>query len=242
MTQLLISVKNLDEALLALAAKVDVIDLKDPATGALGALDLDVTKQIILKVDEQALVSATVGEGHETVDALVSDIKARHIVGVRVIKVAFSHLFKASKFFAEMLKLTKQGVKLVAVFFADEVIDLKVLSNLKKMGFYGAMIDTQDKRHALMTQKTTDFLYKFTMICKENKLRSGLAGSLRLEQFEGLLEMAPSFIGFRGGVCHDFVRQSTLSPQKVREVCDLLLLYNEHDARSNGSTFSSLHT
>ena len=41
MTQLLISVKNVKETLIALDAGVDIIDLKDPDNGALGALDVD---------------------------------------------------------------------------------------------------------------------------------------------------------------------------------------------------------
>ena len=37
MTQLLVSVKNVEETFIALDAGVDIIDLKDPANGALGA-------------------------------------------------------------------------------------------------------------------------------------------------------------------------------------------------------------
>ena len=38
MTQLLVSVKNSEEAMLVLAAGVDIIDLKDPSMGALGEI------------------------------------------------------------------------------------------------------------------------------------------------------------------------------------------------------------
>lgn len=52
MTQLLISVKNVEEALIALNCGVDIIDLKDPNIGALGALNLDTSQQILQKVHE----------------------------------------------------------------------------------------------------------------------------------------------------------------------------------------------
>ena len=47
MMRLLISVKNVEEALIALTIGVDVIDLKDPNVGALGALNLTDTQQIL---------------------------------------------------------------------------------------------------------------------------------------------------------------------------------------------------
>ncbi|MEX0712176.1 MAG: (5-formylfuran-3-yl)methyl phosphate synthase, partial [Pirellulales bacterium] len=47
MTKLLVSVRSLAEARLALAAGVDLIDLKEPARGSLGALDPAVARQIV---------------------------------------------------------------------------------------------------------------------------------------------------------------------------------------------------
>ncbi|OYV19732.1 MAG: hypothetical protein CG441_670, partial [Methylococcaceae bacterium NSM2-1] len=51
MTGMLASVNSLAEALLALSADVDIIDLKQPALGALGALDIDTVKQIVAGID-----------------------------------------------------------------------------------------------------------------------------------------------------------------------------------------------
>ena len=99
MTQLLISVKNLQEANIALAVGVDIIDLKDPNVGALGALDLDVTKEIVHLVNGYKLISATVGEQHTSIDELMFDIQVRADVGVDIIKVAVSDLFQAADFF-----------------------------------------------------------------------------------------------------------------------------------------------
>ena len=70
MTQLLISIKNAQEAKLALASGVDIIDLKDPNIGALGALDLATTKVIVDLVNGRAIVSATVGEQHSSLSEL----------------------------------------------------------------------------------------------------------------------------------------------------------------------------
>ena len=45
--KMLASVTSVDEALIALDAGVDMIDLKNPSTGALGALDPALVKDIV---------------------------------------------------------------------------------------------------------------------------------------------------------------------------------------------------
>ncbi|MGZ8935852.1 MAG: (5-formylfuran-3-yl)methyl phosphate synthase, partial [Methylobacter sp.] len=62
MTGMLASVNNLKEAALVLSANVDIIDLKQPALGALGALETDSVKKIVTWVDGRCPVSATIGD------------------------------------------------------------------------------------------------------------------------------------------------------------------------------------
>ncbi len=62
MTAMLASVRTLDEALLALAGGADIIDLKDPARGALGALDQATARNIVAAIGGRAPVSATIGD------------------------------------------------------------------------------------------------------------------------------------------------------------------------------------
>jgi (5-formylfuran-3-yl)methyl phosphate synthase len=226
MTQLLISVKNVDESLIARYAGVDVIDLKDPAVGALGALDTQIVSQIVLEIDRSALVSATVGEGHESVAALVGDIKQYASLGIDVVKMSVSELCYQEQFFTEMLKLTAQGIKLVAVFFADKTLDFNLLEVLQKSGFYGAMLDTQIKRYSLLEVQSTDVLNAFVVLCKKHHLISGLAGSVKKEHMITLLDLTPTFIGLRGGVCDKHNRASELSGSMVNELKRLLLNYN----------------
>ena len=103
MTKLLISVKNVEEAMLALAADVDMIDLKEPSVGALGALDLNISRQIVQLVSGRKLISATVGEEHRSMHALILDIQERAAIGVDIIKIAVSDFFYALGFIDEML-------------------------------------------------------------------------------------------------------------------------------------------
>ncbi len=60
--RLLVSVKNAEEAMAALAGGADLIDAKDPAAGALGAVSLDVLRDIHSTVAGLRPVSAALGD------------------------------------------------------------------------------------------------------------------------------------------------------------------------------------
>lgn len=230
MTQLLISVKSLEEALVARYADVDVIDLKDPSVGAMGALDVGIVSQVVQEINGAALISATVGEGHETVEALVGDIALYAGLGVDVVKMGVSELFLQKTFFTEMHKLATQGIQLVAVFFADKPLDLSLVIALQKSGFYGAMLDTQVKQSSLLDVQSMDMLKRFTALCERHQLVSGLAGSVNKNHLGDLLMLNPAFIGLRGGVCEKQNRMAALSQSKVVEVKTMLLNYNNSKA------------
>jgi (5-formylfuran-3-yl)methyl phosphate synthase len=237
-TALLISVKNSEEALIALDAGVDIIDLKDPNTGALGALNLAVTKDIVHLVNGRTLVSATVGEQHVSVGELLADIHLRAAVGVDIIKIAVSELIQAADFFDELAKITKTGIKIVAVFFADEALDLSLLSALKNAGFYGAMLDTKNKHLHLLHAQNLNTLHLFTQRCHQCQLKSGLAGSLQAQHIDLLLKINPTYIGFRGGVCENSQRKSALSGSKLIEL--VTMLRNGNKSRTKAQLILSL--
>ena len=62
MTRMLASVCNLEEAIRILPCGVDIIDIKDPAHGALGAVDPAVLNMIVKTVNNRVITSATIGD------------------------------------------------------------------------------------------------------------------------------------------------------------------------------------
>lgn len=242
MTQLLISVKNVQEAALVLAAGVDIIDLKEPNIGALGALDLLMTEQILAHVNGEKTVSATVGEQHANVAALVNDIQKRADIGVDIIKIAVSDLFQATDFYDEIAKLTNAGIKIVAVFFADNIINFELLPRLKQAGFYGAMLDTQHKQHDLLNLQSEQTLHLFIQACQKNQLVSGLAGSLKPQYVDLLLKINPTYIGFRGGVCENADRKSGLSQVKLSQLQNVLRNGNKNHTKAQLILSLALHS
>lgn len=227
MNQLLISVKSMEEALIASYANVDFIDLKDPSLGALGALRTETVSQIVKNLNGSAMISATVGEEHKNVASLINDIKLYANLGVDVVKIAVSDLFFNDCFFEEISKLTAKKIKLVAVFFADEIFGLELLQILARNGFYGAMLDTKLKKAPLLDLLTLAEIRKFLSTCEQWGLVAGLAGSLSQKHLNHLLELHPDFIGMRGGVCQEKDRASKLLSNKVIEAKEVLLNYNK---------------
>jgi uncharacterized protein (UPF0264 family) len=73
MTRLLVSVRNADEAEAALAGGADLIDVKEPAAGSLGAASAITIQQVIDRVAGRRPVSAACGELHDWTAAAARD-------------------------------------------------------------------------------------------------------------------------------------------------------------------------
>ncbi len=240
MTRLLISVKNVEESLRALYAGASIIDLKDPAVGALGALAAEEVEGVLAALENHALTSATVGENHNSIDALVSDIRQYAGMGVHFVKIAVSDLLLSQQFFVEMKQLTSHGIKLIAVFFADKKIDFSLIPKLQACGFCGAMLDTQRKKQSIIDLQPKHILKNFTAICKQHNLMSGLSGSVGLQHLATLIALSPDFIGMRGGVCDADNRTLALSQKKVEAANAMLLKYNSDNGFGSQSPVASL--
>jgi dihydroneopterin aldolase len=188
------------------------------------------------------LVSATVGEQHVSLSELIDDINVRAQLGVDMIKIAVSTLFYDLNFVTEMTRLTGEGMKIVAVFFADDDLDLNLLATLQKAGFFGAMLDTKNKQHDLLAVQTKKTLQLFTQLCNKHHLKSGFAGSLKPQYIDDLVKFNPTYIGFRGGACENSMRNSALSLLKVIEVRNMLCIHNKHKEKAQKSLGLSLHS
>jgi (5-formylfuran-3-yl)methyl phosphate synthase len=242
MTQLLISVKNVAEALMALDAGADIIDLKDPNIGALGALDEVICVQIVQAMNGRKLTSATVGEQHASLSELIASIEARAAIGVDIIKIAVSSLFYEDDFLVEVTKLSYSGIKITAVFFADEAMDLSLIASLQTAGFYGAMLDTRRKQGDLLAAQTQLQLQNFIALCEKYDLKSGLAGSLKPQYMDDLAKINPTYIGFRGGVCENSIRYANLSQNKVQQIANMLRQHNNLMLKAPKSFSLALHS
>ena len=216
MTGMLASVNSVEEAALVLSANVDIIDLKQPALGALGALETGLVKKIVAEIDGRCPVSATVGDLPMQPEIVFNAVKAMAETGVDYIKIGFFPDGDWLGTIEKLASLAQKNLALIAVLFADADPDFDIISALKKAGFKGVMLDTMNKGNGSLTQvmAKTD-IAQFVSLAKAHQLICGLAGSLRLEDIPELMPYQPDYLGFRGALCLQHNRIARLSEQSV---------------------------
>lgn len=228
MTGMLASVTCLEEAMLALEAGVDIIDLKNPREGALGALPLEILREVVLAVDGRRPISATVGDLPMQPALVLDRVEKTAATGVDIVKVGFVPHPEAAATIDALAPLAKQGVRLVAVLFADQAADFGWLPQVAQSGFYGVMLDTANKRdQGLLGCLPMARLRIFIETAKRFSLLSGLAGSLREGDIPSLASLAPHYLGFRGALCASCNRESSIQDGQLRHILQMLRKYNK---------------
>lgn len=218
MTFMLASVNSLDEAVMALDAQVDIIDLKQPASGALGALDVQTVKRICSYCNGQRPVSATVGDLPMQPELIADAVGAMAETGVDFIKIGFFSGGDWSGTLHKLSLLTRKYPALIAVLFADTDPDPDLVDAFQAAGFRGVMLDTMDKANGSLTDIMTPAkIEDFVLKAKSRQMLCGLAGSLRLKDIPQLIAHHPDYLGFRGALCVRHERTAQLDkPAMVR--------------------------
>ncbi len=244
MTGMLASVSNLQEAKIALQENVDIIDLKDPSQGALGAVATEVAEEVVEFVSGKCLVSATIGDLPMQARLIAEAITTMAATGVDIIKVGvFDDL--TDEVIASLQEQAIRGVKgidgkqftIVIVFFVDKGLDLEKISDLAKAGIRGVMLDTADKTkgnlRSHMQDKEIEFFVSHT---RSYGLLAGLAGSLKASDIAPLLELEPDYLGFRGALCQDHSRIQALNSSSVRIIRSLITNAKEDSVHVRAGT------
>lgn len=224
--QVLVSVNSAAEAGLVLAAGVPLIDLKDTSHGALAALDIDLSAEIVATVHAHrqkspaatTTISATVGDSCGSSSELMALIKQRLQIGVEVIKLPEA-IWADPAFQSVIEGFFAQGTKMIAVLMPASLTDAtlpKRLQLLAQQGYWGVMVDTMRKSTPLVEMVSMTDLARFVHAAKALRLKVGLAGGLTLAHAEFLSDLAPDYLGFRSGVCLDGQRANGLAAESVR--------------------------
>lgn len=232
---LLASVRSLPEAEIALAGGVDIIDLKEPAHGALGAVSHAVARDVVHMVDGALRVSATIGDLHGDPRRTVEAVRAMAATGVDIVKVGLFDESGRAEVLSVLAPLAASGIRIVVVLLVDRGLRLEV-EDVAAAGLYGAMLDTGDKHAGSLTQLLSrDQIRAFPEACRraQRRLLCGLAGSLRLEDVAVVSRGGPDYLGFRGALCHEGARAGQLSGQRVAAVCAAL---REHAVSIDGES------
>jgi uncharacterized protein (UPF0264 family) len=215
----LASVTDEHEAMACVALGADIIDAKNPAAGALGALPLDTVRAIRAAVPAHVPVSATIGDPCADVQDIVQRAKRMAATGVDIVKVGLDAALAARETVEALGAADLAQARLVAVLLADRGIDLDLVACAGEAGFAGVMLDTAGKASgALPDIIAADTLAAFIAAAHQARLFAGLAGSLRVHHVSRLLALGPDVLGFRGGLCRNGERADVIDADAVRTV------------------------
>jgi dihydroneopterin aldolase len=222
MTGMLASVTNGRELDLAIRAGVDIIDLKNPHSGALGALPIESIRSLVARCAGRCPVSATVGDLPGEAQQMTQAIHLTGECEVDYVKVGFFSRQGLDQCLQAIAALTP-SYNLVAVLFADRTPPLARLRAFADAGFRGVMLDTAGKGGGgLLEHIGLRQLQRFVTETRSLNMLSGLAGSLRLEDIPPLHALLPDYLGFRGALCEGNSRTASIAPHRLREIHDAL--------------------
>ena len=226
--KLLVSPENIEEVEIALRGGVDIIDVKNPAEGSLGANFPWVIAEANKVINGRKMLSATIGDfdykpGTAALAALGAAVSGANYIkvglyGVKTAEQALTLLDKVNR----AAKWKNPENKVVAAAYADYIrigsFPAEQLPAVgKKAGVDGVMLDT-----GIKDGKTTfefldkDTLSKFVSDGHAHGLFVALAGSLGFSHLATLKEIGPDIIGVRGCVCKTGSRDSCIDEGQVR--------------------------
>lgn len=228
MTAMLASVTGPAEAETAIAGGADIIDLKDPAAGALGALPAERVAATVAAIAGRRPASAVAGAEDLSPDALAAAVDAAAATGVAYVKVGLYGAEERQRATIAALSASARRTRLVAVLFADHFADGKrdpaaLIPALTEAGFAGVMLDTADKaRGRLLVHIDVTRLAGFVQSARGHGLIVGLAGGLESPDVPRLITLSPDFLGFRGALCAAGRRADGLDPADIAAIRALI--------------------
>lgn len=207
--RLLVSVVDAAEARIAADAGADIIDVKDPALGALGEAAPATVRAVREATPARLPVSAALGDGPFTpaVAAALAGESARS--GAIYVKLGLRETSPAAgeaALRAARASLPPEAYLVVAGFAdfaragAPRPRDLPALA--AAAGAQGCLVDTAVKDgRGLFHWLDERELAAFVEDCRARGLISALAGSLRVEDLARLAPIGPDLVGVRGAAC-----------------------------------------
>lgn len=211
--KVLISPQNVAEAIVCLSAGAEIVDVKNPDEGSLGANFPWVIHEIKSLVKGRALLSATVGDVPFKPGTISQAALGAVTAGADYVKVGLYGITNAQETYALMAAvkraadMAKREVTVVACAYADAsrigaISPLDAIIPVKEAGCDGIMIDTAIKDgKSLFAHQDIDALKKFVETARALGLLTALAGSITREHLGQLALIGPDIIGVRGAVC-----------------------------------------
>ncbi len=207
MTRLLVSVRDSNEARVALAAGVDLLDLKEPSHGALAPVAAEMAHEVVELVAGRVPVSAALGE---LTDFDVQRAEKLLSVGPSYAKLGLAGCARIATWrydWQAALSTFPAEVECVAVVYADwravaAPSPSDVLEGGIEFGCRALLIDTSNKSAGnLLDHWPLEELATFVEAARRARLLVVLGGSLGPASIEQVMPLRPDYIAVRGAAC-----------------------------------------
>jgi uncharacterized protein (UPF0264 family) len=229
--KLLVSVTDAAEARLAVAGGVDIVDVKNPAEGSLGAPAPEVIERVREEVPAELPVSVALGDlpALPGTAALAAVGAARS--GAAYVKVGLWGASTEDDAVAVLRAALAGGVPVIAGAYADaERVDARplgprsVVAAARAAGVAGCLLDTAVKDgRGLLEWLEPEVLAALVAEAHEAGLVVALAGALRAEDLPAIRDTGADIAGVRSAACRDGRRTAPIDPARIarlRELCD----------------------
>ena len=224
--KLLVSVVDAAEARLAVAGGVDIVDVKNPAEGSLGAPAPRVIAQVRDVLPPELPLSAALGDlpclpG----TAALAAVGAAHS-GAAYVKLGLWGASSASDGVA-VLRAAQDAVggdaAVIAVAYADAarvprrpLAPAELVAVARDAGVSGCLVDTAIKDgRGLLSWIAADALAELVDEAHGAGLELALAGELRAEDLPTVRATGADIAGVRSAACHEGRRAAPLDPARI---------------------------
>ena len=231
--ELLVSVINLEEAKEARLGGADILDVKNPKEGSLGANFPWIIKQISDYANGEIVVSTTIGDvpykpGTVSLAALGSAVSGSDYVKVGLYGTKnYDQALEVMNAVVRTIREYDENIVVVACGYADAYKTGSILPKdiplvAKNSDCDVAMLDTYIKDgHRLTDHMDVDELKDFVQTAHDYGLKVALAGSVNKNDVDMLKSIGCDIMGVRGCVCSGGDRNTgTINHKLVQELKD----------------------
>jgi uncharacterized protein (UPF0264 family) len=225
MTKFIVSVRNAAEAALAASAGADLIDVKEPLRGALGAADVETIEEVATLLDGRIPISAALGE----LDVAIR-LPDRLAGRIRYAKIGLAGTQPRPDWLAgwrNAIVALPPGIAPVAVAYADwksaaaPPLDA-VLEHAAGLNCRAVLLDTFSKSNGcLFDHLTVQDVTRFVDSARQRELTCVLAGGLHANAITQAIKIKPDYLAVRTAVC-DSDRTGQLDGRRVAQLASVI--------------------
>jgi uncharacterized protein (UPF0264 family) len=229
--RLMISVVSAEEARKAMLGGAEILDIKNPAEGSLGAQYPRVIREIKNLASGSVEISAAIGDMPNLPGTAALAALGAASCGPDYIKVGLHgprNELEAATLLREVQRAVEEfEVSLIAVGYADFIragtLDPAYLPGMAvSEGVRGFLLDTAIKDgRSLLDFLDPTWLRRLGEKAHAAGLLFGLAGALREEHLAIASDLGADVVGMRTAACRDNLRSGPLEPARVRRLRDI---------------------